>query len=330
MLVLRRCFAATCIPSTRIVKPLCVPSLTLIQPLAPLVGRRSSLADRAAEFPDVIREWHPHKNPAGPECTKAFARSSYWFVCQEGHEWKARVCNRTLLGAGCPTCKLKKVTSTHNLLAKHPALTAEWHPTKNGELTPDAIAPSSNQRVWWQCQQGHEWEATAFSRSFQESGCPKCVKERQRGMPKGKRSLLTAHPDLAQQWHPTKNGVLTPDTVSRGSDKKVWWQCTKDRTHEWEARVSSRSVSKTGCPLCKAHVNDTNNLLFLYPKVAEEWHPTLNDKLVANMVASKSSKKVWWLCSKCGHEWQKVVNRRTIYGAGCPMCARQRRKVPTS
>ena len=26
------------------------------------------------------------------------------------------------------------------------------------------------------------------------------------------------------EWHPTKNGNLTPQQVAAGSDKKVWWQ----------------------------------------------------------------------------------------------------------
>ncbi|MFR4757130.1 MAG: zinc-ribbon domain-containing protein [Evtepia gabavorous] len=37
----------------------------------------------------------------------------------------------------------------------YPALARQWHPTKNGGLTPAAVAPGSRRRVWWQCPQGH-------------------------------------------------------------------------------------------------------------------------------------------------------------------------------
>jgi hypothetical protein len=44
--------------------------------------------------------------------------------------------------------------------------------------------------------------------------------------------LSSSHRDLAAQWHPDKNGSLTPADVSRGCNKKVWWRCPADPTHE--------------------------------------------------------------------------------------------------
>ena len=47
-------------------------------------------------------------------------------------------------------------------------------------------------------------------------------------------SLASQNPDLVNQWHPTKNGDLKPETVRPKSNKKVWWlgKCG----HEWEAK----------------------------------------------------------------------------------------------
>lgn len=65
-------------------------------------------------------------------------------------------------------------------------------------------------------------------------------------------TLAEAHPAVARQWHPTKNGTLTPEQVSRGSLQKVWWICKEG--HEWEAPitgvVSSFSFGNTGCSHC--------------------------------------------------------------------------------
>lgn len=33
--------------------------------------------------------------------------------------------------------------------------------------------------------------------------------------------LAVVNPKLAAEWHPTKNGSLTPDMVTKGSNKKV-------------------------------------------------------------------------------------------------------------
>ncbi len=69
---------------------------------------------------------------------------------------------------------------------------------------------------------------------------------------KSKRPLAITHPDIALQWHPTKNGGLGPEDVVAGSNKKVWWQCPKGPDHEWEAVLSSRTGRGSGCPVCNA------------------------------------------------------------------------------
>ncbi|MGD0170140.1 MAG: zinc-ribbon domain-containing protein, partial [Smithella sp.] len=56
------------------------------------------------------------------------------------------------------------------------------------------------------------------------------------GRPTTKYSLLFCNPVLAREWHPTKNGSLTPSDVSVGSNRKVWWLCSKG--HAWPATVS--------------------------------------------------------------------------------------------
>ena len=55
-------------------------------------------------------------------------------------------------------------------------------------------------------------------------------------------------PLLLRQWHPLRNGDLSPRQVSPGSHRKVWWRC--DRGHEWQAEVKSRALLGTGCPVC--------------------------------------------------------------------------------
>ena len=63
-------------------------------------------------------------------------------------------------------------------------------------------------------------------------------------------SLATTHPDLAKEWHPAKNGELTPDKVTAGSERKVWWKCPKGPEHEWQAKVEQRARLSSGCPRC--------------------------------------------------------------------------------
>lgn len=76
-------------------------------------------------------------------------------------------------------------------------------------------------------------------------GCPYC-----RGRYASVTNNLKAvNPVLAKQWHPTRNAVLTAADVPPGSNRIVWWQCSKG--HEWKANVLNRSKG-TACHIAPA------------------------------------------------------------------------------
>ena len=77
----------------------------------------------------------------------------------------------------------------------------------------------------------------------------------------GFNDLQTCEPAIAAQWHPTLNGSLTPDTVTYGSKKKVWWQCPEG--HVWRAVVYSRTgAKKCGCPVCAGRVKQSKQIRY--------------------------------------------------------------------
>src|SRR5262249_45365491 len=81
-------------------------------------------------------------------------------------------------GSGCPFCAGNKVSVTNSLAALFPEIAAEWHPTKNGNLTPDHIVAGSALKVWWQCYNrlDHEWQTAVGHRTQKQGvkGCPFC------------------------------------------------------------------------------------------------------------------------------------------------------------
>lgn len=58
-----------------------------------------------------------------------------------------------------------------------------------------------------------------------------------------KATLLTTHPEISKEWHPTLNGDLTPNDVSYGMKKKVWWKCIISDEHEWTTKITERTVN---------------------------------------------------------------------------------------
>lgn len=206
--------------------------------------------------------------------------------------------------------KWKTKLEERSLEFLYPDIAKEWHPTKNlisaGNVIPDTLKP-----FWWICQKGHEWEAPVKKR-VQGSGCPKCPQQPRKIL----KTLQSENPKLSHEWHPTKNKPLTPDQVTPNSSKKVWWKCPEG--HEWEAPIANRNRG-SGCPLCRIKKIKENCLENIYPKLAQEWHPTRNENLTPKDISPKSIKKVWWKCRN-GHEWKEPIVNRLKKKTRCHLC----------
>lgn len=196
------------------------------------------------EFPEMAAQWHPTRNGGlKPEDVTPGSSRAVWWQCSEGHEWKATIASRTSYSLGCAVCSGRRASSDSNLETTRPELAAQWHPSKNGELTPKMVVDGSAKRVWWRCEKGHEWEATVRKR-LRSPACPFCAGTRADGAT----SLAALHPELLREWHPTKNAGLDPFNLLPGSGKKVWWCCAKG--HEWLARIDYRTKHGKGCRNC--------------------------------------------------------------------------------
>lgn len=82
-------------------------------------------------------------------------------------------------------------------------------------------------------------------------------------------SLASVHPELIPEWS-EKNLPLTPDKITFGSNKRVWWKGACG--HEWETSVKARSKGEK-CPICSGArvIEGINDLATLKPLLAQEW-----------------------------------------------------------
>lgn len=141
-----------------------------------------------------------------------------------------------------------------SLAELRPDLAAQWHPTRNGDLDPGSIGAGSDKEVWWtncDADADHTWMTTIASRTRREE--PSCAVCSGNHIQVGKNDLATTRPDLAAQWHPTKNEGLTPQMITAGSGKEVWWtNCPVDSEHEWLGSPAARSskLRPRGCAIC--------------------------------------------------------------------------------
>ncbi len=210
----------------------------------------------------------------------------------------------------------KLVVGVNDLQTVNPSLAKEWNYDKNGEITPTMVTVSSGKKVWWKCDNGHEWQTTISNRT-KGRRCPYCSNQK---ILVGYNDLSTTNPELAKEWDFEKNG-FGPNEISAGSNKKVWWRCSKN--HKWQASPNSRTRGN-GCPICSGNqvLAGYNDLATTNPELIKEWDYDKNN-INPNAISKGCNKKVWWKC-KFGHSWEAAVNSRTNMESGCPYCSNRK------
>lgn len=278
--------------------------------------------DLATTNPELAAQWDDDKNTGlSPTQVSSGSRKKVWWKCPHGHSWRAAVFSRSE-GTGCPICAGRAVEKGFNDLATtHPALAEQWDQSKNGDLTPRDVVSGTKRKVWWRCKEGHSWQASVASRA-NGADCPYCTGKI---VIEGKNDLFSLMPELAEQWDYDKNEGIRPENVSMYSNRRVWWKCPLG--HSWRAPVSSRADLK-GCPYCTGRrlLKGFNDLATVYPKIAAQWHPTLNGELKPDMVMPGTLRSAWWQCGE-GHVWKARIGSRTgPKKHGCPVCAGNTRR----
>lgn len=190
---------------------------------------------------------------------------------------------------------------------------AKFWDYKKNTLKPDQVGKADARKFWFICCRKHSFNMKPANISYLNRWCPYCTNKK---VGYGN-SLANTHPEIALQWHPTKNEKSSNDFTA-GSNKKAWWLC--DEGHEWEAVIHSRKTK--GCPFCiNRYVGYGNSLADLYPELLEEIN---YDKSAVDpkQIHAGSEGPLWWICKR-GHEWEAPVVRRTKAGSGCPQCSNQ-------
>ena len=231
-------------------------------------GRRICKSSSLAfTHPEIAKQWH-HKNTKKATEVRAGSKDVAWWQCEFGHEWQTSLCNKTGQNTSCPFCCNQKVSIENSLFTTYPNLILEWDFELN-EIKPEEISSGSNKKVGWKCSKGHRWLASPNNRC-DNKGCPFCS---------GKfvcetNCLSYKFPCLLSEWDYDRNNVL-PSEITAGTGRKVWWVCSKNKNHTWEAAVCYRTgTRKTGCPYCnesKGEIEINKILNDIYPEFTRQY-----------------------------------------------------------
>lgn len=177
----------------------------------------AGINDLASLKPELLKEWSP-KNTIQPTEIGVGSHKKVLWIGACGHEWSAEIRNR-VRGAGCPYCSHNAVLLGFNDLATVlPQVAKEWSP-RNASLKPTQVTPYANRKVWWKCEQGHEWFTLISTRAY-GSKCPYCSGIK---LLKGFNDLASLHPQLALEWsqktahYCRKISTSAPPKMSGGS-----------------------------------------------------------------------------------------------------------------
>ena len=361
--------------------------------------------DLATQEPDLAKEWHPTMNGDLRPCDVMRGQArKVWWLCPQGHSYQASLNKRSSDHTGCPICNSGRQTSFREqaffyyIKQIFSDAVSRYQAPWLGRFELDIFIPSrilaiEYDGVAWHHQEKFERERRKFSlcrergirlirikeqmpeetvghdladeilsvediergENFQNlvqlvldridprsnmwtRRDPRLVHspihvdlDRDRFMIRSvfgviKGSFGERYPELAREWHPTLNDEQTPFMFKPGSSFKAWWICPKCG-REYEATISHR-VGGTGCANCcreKFAASYRENHLakvggITDAKLLAEWNYIRNGDKGPSAYSPGCADMVWWMCRKCGYEWQAKISNRS-HGRGCPCCA---------
>lgn len=251
------------------------------------------------------------------------ATRQVWWVCACGGRFreKIRLIRESSRCQECDEKQHKERAAQRELwsltpVADVPELAEAWA----DEADPQLVMVSGDWRMYrFRCQGGHYPKISP--ERFLTAGCPHCRAKETRKSRSKRRAEDPWHgfnPEIAAQWHPTRNLPTTLAAVPLGSNKEFWWR--EERCgHEWKATPRQRNAQpRLLCPECRTRLDSFG---YHFPELAAEWSPANpTTPWHVRPTASTLSFTPEWVCSvDPAHVWRAPLASRSA-GAGCPEC----------
>lgn len=150
--------------------------------------------------------------------------------------------------------------------------------------------------VWWECENGHRWQATPIRVKLAKNWCFVCAR-------KSFRKTIKDMQNLAAD----RGGRCLSETY-KGARTKLLWECSEG--HQWEA--IPRNIKRgTWCPVCEGRFR--KNIEDMQSLAAERGGRCLSE------IYKGAQSKLLWECSS-GHQWEAMPSGIKA-GSWCPRCA---------
>lgn len=294
------------------------------------VNQRRSTSAKAKEYlkdSDLVAAaaWDHERNPKASweNVTIRATRKAWWRCpsCGESHEARVIDAVRSVNCANCAKAAADKAQEELKALKRLtvldlPTLVADWY----DEANPATVYLGEYKSRRFRCQAGHFPRVSPLT--YYQSGCSVChgLATRKKNLEQAERadSKARLNPEIAEQWHPTKNGSLVLNAISPDSKRLIWWR-EESCGHEWQARPADREKrQRLRCPECRTILD---SLAYHFPEIAAEWSDS--NPLTAWQVRPQATlgfEPEWQCSTEPNHKWRSSVIGRTTGTGYCPMC----------
>ena len=243
---------------------------------------------------------------------------------------------KTWMNRDCAKKEKFKPKTFEKSFASH-SKSVYWHPTMNGDTKPRDVFISTADKFWFKCDKcPHNFEAS-LCHINNGTWCPYCS-------PTSKilckdlecqfcHENSFASCEKSKYWHPTMNDKLKPRDFLKRCDTRAWFKC-HSCAHDFEGQL--KHVTKgVWCPYCskpRKKICENSkcqmcfNDSFASELGAKVWHPTKNKPVTPrNVTKGSDTKKYWFQCTTCLHDYENIVTATRGNTLGCPYCSNQMR-----
>ena len=243
----------------------------------------------ANKYPEISKEWCQRLNGDSTIYnTPPKSNKRAWWKCSNCNEYYNAIISNRTSGRACPYCSGQRVCERNCLSTKRPDIAKEWHPTLNGTLHPKDVTNKSGKSVWWICGDCKEvWKTIICDRTGpRNAACPYCSGRKVCNW----NCLATQCPEISKQWHPTRNGNITPHDVVTGSKRKFWWVCLYCRKDVLKSCYQATQINKKTiiCSECNLYYQEEQVRSILEKLTGKKFPKTRNIPWFLN---SKTNRK---------------------------------------
>lgn len=171
---------------------------------------------------------------------------------------------------------------------------------QNGGKLLSAVYKGNNEKLEWECAEGHKWNAVPQNILRAKSWCPKCA-----------RVALLNIEEMKVLAKKRGGQCLSKEYIGISSPLK--WECAVG--HQWEVAPAGIKFRNTWCPYCagkRKTIEDMDRLA------------SARGGTCISVQYKNPTTKLAWKCSYA-HEFYATPNK-VQQGSWCPICAKQRNK----